>query len=349
MLAAVLLGAVGVSGYSMGASALTSHSAFRAGAVPRVLMQQQPSGLGKPTTGPLRDKAKPLPEKSKAAEVLEEAKKEEEIEFDNALAAAAEKARSADALDAERALGASTAAALRESLAADGESALARTVAGKGSKAPTGKLFKALKKPKGTMSVICEGAMMETISLGGFELNEPSYISQQSREGGCAAVSVRMSWADALSADALGATVAEQETARGEFPSPIGVIVRGPIVDDVQLAAASAAGAAGVVVPLALSGREKTAVLLDDARAYGLEPLVRVCTTSELADALAIDGVTMVLIGDCTLEEAGALAAQVPAGVLAVSDVPFLDVRGAWMMVRARTRAHDHARMTTRT
>ena len=306
-------------------------SASSASTTPAILMQVGPSGLGKPAEGPQR-KPKPLPEnKSRSAEMLEEAKKEEEVEFDAALLAAAELARSPGALDAQREAGKQAAAAIKTLLEADDGSALAKVIASKGKTKPTGKLAKALKKPKGTMAVIGEGCLLQKTSLGGFDLNDAEYTSKEFRDGGAVSVSVKMTMETALSSDALAVTVAEQATAKGEFPSPLPAIVRGPLIDPLQLAEAAAGGAVGAVVPLALNGVDGTAALLEEASQLGLEAIVRVCTAEELESALTLEP-SMLLIGDCTVQQAGELVEATPAKVITIADVPFLDVRGAWRL-----------------
>jgi len=298
-------------------------------------MQQQPSGLNGPTSGPQRGPKQKLEdiEKSKAAEFLDDAKNEAEEAFDAALLAAAEAACSPASLDAQRKSGEAAVAALQATLdAGDDDSTLAKAIAKKGKVKPSGKLAKALKKPTGTMALIGEGGVLDAISLGGFDLNDPAYVSLQCREGGCAAVSVKLAHSErALADDALAATIAEQETSRGEFPSPIPAFARGPIVDALQVASAAADGAMGVVVPFALNGAEGTAALMEEAEAYGLETLVRVCSEEELTGALNLKP-SMVMLGDCTLKQAGELKDALPEGVISVCDVPFLDVRGAWMV-----------------
>ena len=87
---------------------------------------------------------------------------------------------------------------------------------------PSGKVFKAIKKPQGTLALIGEGVSMDTVSLGGYDLHDPQYLSGQYRDGGCALVAVRAhSYEDSLGENALALTVEEQEKARGEFPGPI--------------------------------------------------------------------------------------------------------------------------------
>ena len=268
------------------------------------------------------------PKRSRSAEVLDEAKAEEEQAFLEAMDAAAAKARSPEALEALRAAGVSTATALKAAVDADEGHPVAKALSSAGKQ--SGKVFKALKKPKGTLAVVGEGVGIDTVTMGGYDLNDPTYLSGQYRDGGCAAVLVRdMGYPDGLSADALTATANEQETARGEFPSPLPTISRAPLVDEIQVAAAKAAGAMAVVLPLNLNGAERTKELMDEAARLGLETLVRVTTADELTAACALE-TTMLVIGDANLEQAEQMLSDVPSGTLSILDIPFADVRGAW-------------------
>lgn len=199
------------------------------------------------------------------------------------------------------------------------------------------KLFKALKKPKGTMALIGEGSLQTTISLGGYDLNDPTYLSEQFRVSGAAAVCVRVggdsSFYTALDDKALEATVKEQAIAKGSFPGPLPVIARGEFVDPLQLAKLAADGADGVLLSVLLNGAEGTASLAEEARAFGLEPIFGVANAAELASALEL-GARIVSIGECALPEAeellGSLKSDNPK-VLAICDLYTRDVRGAWM------------------
>ena len=269
--------------------------------------------------------------RSRSAEVLDEAKAEEEEAFLEAMDAAATMARSPEALEALRAAGNTAAAALKAAINADESHPVVKVLSSVGEQAsPSGKVLKALKKPKGTLAVLGEGVAVDTISMGGYDLNDPMYLSGQYRDGGCAAVLARdMGYPDGLSDDALTATVNEQETARGEFPSPLPTISRAPFVDELQVAAAKAAGAMAVILPLNLNGVERTKELMDEAARLGLEALVRVTTPDELNAACALEP-TMIVIGDSNLEQAQQMLSGVPSGALSILDIPFADVRGAW-------------------
>ena len=65
---------------------------------------------------------------------------------------------------------------------------------------------------------------------------------------------------EALGPDALAKTVGEQDTAKGDFPSPLLVIARGDFVDELQLAAAAADGAKAVVLDMSLAEADRIKV-----------------------------------------------------------------------------------------
>ncbi len=267
--------------------------------------------------------------KSRSAKVLEEAKNEEEIEFEAELLADATAARAPEALEAKREAANAALSALKAAVDADASHPVAAAVAKRGKTKATGKLRKALKKPKGTLALMGEGVIIDTISLGGYDLNDPTYLSGQYREGGGAAMSVRMATGEALSPTSLADTVAEQDSVRGDFPGPLLVVARNDFVDELQVAEAAAYGAKGVVLPLSLNGAEKTATLAAEAAAYGMEAIVRVCNAEELQAATAA-GAEIVAIGDCTYEAATDMLEQLPSGTVSIADLPTLDVRGCW-------------------
>jgi len=196
---------------------------------------------------------------------------------------------------------------------------------------PKDKFLKSIKKPKGTMALIGEGVQLEVVSMGGFDLNDPAYLSSQYREGGAAAVCVGVPPRLVISDDALSKTVSEQETARGDFPGPLNVVVRDDFVDPAQLAAAAVAGAKAVVMNVAHVDEGGLGGLVSEAERLGLETIVRVANEAELGAAVDA-GAKMVCIGDCTLDAAAELVAKLPVGVLSVADVPTRDVRGVWQI-----------------
>jgi len=190
-------------------------------------------------------------------------------------------------------------------------------------------LYKALKKPKGAMALIGEGAQQDRPSLGGMDLNDPRYLSDQFRQGNCAAVCVRVGGEYELGPRALAETADEQQTARGEFPGPLPVLSRADVIDAVQLAKAAADGASAAIISLHLNGAEATKALMASAESYGLEPVLRVGTAEELATAVEL-GAKIVVLGEVSLPQAGALIAAAPAEVRTVCDAFVRDVRGAW-------------------
>ncbi|KAL3932377.1 MAG: hypothetical protein SGPRY_000728 [Prymnesium sp.] len=199
----------------------------------------------------------------------------------------------------------------------------------KGGTAPTGKMAKMLKKPKGTMALIGEGVQLDVVSMGGYDLDDPVYLSCEFREGGCVALSVSTAERSTLRERALEETVREQESVRGDFPGPIPVIVRDDIVDPIQLAAAAAGGAKMCFLPMVLIGSEAIGGLMAEATRLGLDPIARVADDSELEAALAA-GAKMVCIGDVAFSQAEELLSKLPADVISIADFEVRDVRGVW-------------------
>lgn len=171
---------------------------------------------------------------SHAKEFLDDAKNEDELYFEQESAAAALLARSDDAIEKLKVAANAAVAAIREADRPE----VAAALEARGKSKPSGKLAKALKKPSGTMALVGQGFKLNAISFGGYDLNDPAYVSEQFRMGGCAAVSVSSGYDGELGAGTLAATKAEQDTAKGNFPSPLPAIAHGLIVDEVQLAAA---------------------------------------------------------------------------------------------------------------
>ena len=189
-----------------------------------------------------------------AKEMFDETKDEEQKVADEAADAAGAAARAAIADTRTRAEAA--VAALRAEIdAADGKHAVTKLLSKKGSLSPSGELADALRKPPGTIAIIAEGAQIGSVSLGGFDLDDPVFLSGEFRRGNAAAVMVGMAPEARLSKKAVKDTAEEQQTALGEFPGPIAVIARDDFMDEVQLAQAAADGATAVVLPLQLNAR----------------------------------------------------------------------------------------------
>jgi hypothetical protein len=268
--------------------------------------------------------------------LLQESYRAKEKAFLEMMKAAAAEARSPAGIADLKTAGETIAASLRAKVDANANHPIAQAQASRGERGPGSDVFDNIMMPfqwgQGNLSLIGEAVKMETVSLGGFDLHDPEYFSEQCRVAGCAAVAVRSScYKDSLGEGALKTTVEEQEDRRGEYPGPIPVVLREPVVDEIQLAAAKADGANAVVLQLCLNGAERTKALMDEAAELGLETLVRVATQEELDSAVAL-GAKIVAIGDCLPDEAENMIATVPSDVIPVADIPFQDVRGAWMI-----------------
>lgn len=217
-------------------------------------------------------------------------------------------------------------AALKAELDAAGDDhPVAKVLAKKGSTKLGMKFRKAIKKPKGTLALIGEGVFLDSPTLGGYDLNDATYLSEQFRTAGCAAVCA----GPTLSEDALAKTVKEQQVAKGEYPGPLPVLAKGDVIDAVQLAALAADGATAVLLDMVLNGEEGTKKLAQEAEGLGLEAIPRVGNEAELKAALAW-GVQTVCVGDCSFEQAVELKAAIPKEVVSICDMWVRDVRGTW-------------------
>lgn len=275
-------------------------------------------------------------------QIIDSAKEEEYARFLRDMKAAGEAARTEEAIAELRRTGERIADSLRAAVAGDADHPITKAQGSRGEEKPSGKLRDALaRQPKYNCAVIGEGVLIrdsegrDSATLGGNDLYDPAYLSEQYRKGWCEAVAVRShAYEDSLGEGALAATAKEQQKGKGDFPGPRPVILREPIVDEIQLAAAKANGAGAVILQLAINGAERTKDLMDEAAEFGLEALVRVATPEELTSVLALEP-AIVVIGDCDFDEAQAMLATVPGGkngIPTVCDLPFSDVRGAWQI-----------------
>lgn len=273
------------------------------------------------------------PSKSFSAEILETAKDEEEEAFAKEAAELAAVARSPETIAAQRALAEAAVAALRER--PEVAAVLEKTAK------PSGKIAKALRKPSGSMALIGEGVNLgvgDTLGavsmMGGYDMNDPSYLSGEFRKGGVSVVSGTMTYDFALTENDLAAVVKEQATAKGEFPGPCPVICRAPFIDPLQLAQASLDGAIGCVLPMVLHDKESMGELMASCEKLGMEALVRVNDAEQMAVAVEL-GAGIIVVGDISLPDATALVADLPKGkngVVTVADLRYLDVRGGWQV-----------------
>jgi len=251
-------------------------------------------------------------------EIMDDARDEAEQKADKAADAAGAASRAAIADTRARADAVVT--ALRAEIdAADGKHAVTKMLGKKGSLSPSGELADALRKPPGTIAIIAQGAQMEAVSLGGFDLDDPVYLSGEFRRGNAVAVCVEASPELRLSDKAVKDTAQEQQTAMGEFPGPILVIARDDFVDELQLAQVAADGATAVMLPLQLNGEERTGALMAAAAELGLDTLVRVGDGAEVEAAVRL-GASCVCFGDVGVLTADELRRTLPEGVVSVSD-----------------------------
>lgn len=264
-------------------------------------------------------------------EILGEAREAEEVAADEAADNLGKAARAAigDArVHAEAAV-----AELRAEVEAAGDAhAVSKALAGKGSVTVEAELVTELRKPPGTIAIIAAGAKATTISMGGFDLDDPVYLSAEFREGGATALLVDLRPGEILRENALRDTAAEQQTALGEFPGPLPIIARGDFIDEMQLAQVASDGATAVLLSLQLNGEEQTGALMAAATELGLESIVRVGTEEEVQAAVRL-GAEAVCIGDAGLRLANEMRGLLPSSVVSVCDV-LLDekeaVRNVW-------------------
>lgn len=145
------------------------------------------------------------PRPVRCSECGDESELLDDDELAAAAIAAAVVARSAEAVAASRASASAAAEVLKAELAAGAFSAPSAT--------HKDALYKALKKPKGSMALLGEGSPQLGISLGGYDLNDPTYLSQQFRTAGCSAVCVRVGGQHELTPTAVAETATEQARA----------------------------------------------------------------------------------------------------------------------------------------
>lgn len=264
-------------------------------------------------------------------EILDEAREADEVAADELADALGATARAA--IGDTRARAESAVTALRAEVEAAGDAhAVSKALANKGSATVEAELVGELRKPPGTIAIIAAGAQATAVSMGGYDLDDPVYLSAQFREGGATAALVDLRPGEMLRESALRDTAAEQQTALGEFPGPLPILARGDFIDEMQLAQVAADGATAVLLSLHLNGEEQTGVLMAAAMALGLESVVRVGTDEEAQAAVRL-GATAVCIGDAGLRRANELRETLPSGVVSVCDVPLDDkeaVRNVW-------------------
>lgn len=172
---------------------------------------------------------------------------------------------------------------------------------------------------------------------------DPDVLSPMFRASGASGVAVLADErVGGCSYTDLDTFVAEQARAQQQVPGPLPVVNSDIIIDELQVARSKAAGAAAVLVPLALNGPEQTRRLLRCCRAADLECIVSVETTEEAQQAVDM-GATMVMVvnvvgADNKVHVVSNLA--IPEGVQvctiahirANNDKQWLEVEEAWSL-----------------
>ena len=176
-------------------------------------------------------------------------------------------------------------AALKDNLPKD-----AAVLLEKGAKKKKSGFLKAIKKPKGTISVI---GLMKTRSpnTGEFaEIPAPDFLSAHMYEAGAAACCVCVDEpAYGMSYDDLAAVAKQQSRYKGNFPGPLPILAFDFFIDECQLAVAASKGALAVNLNVALYKGDVDHLkrLLEAAEKMGMDALTEVHNKEELDCALA--------------------------------------------------------------
>lgn len=165
-------------------------------------------------------------------------------------------------------------------------------------------LQNALTKRRGTVTVIAE--YKRKLDKGGFidETLDPELLSPKFREFGATAIAVM---ADERIGGCTYADVSkikdEQESSRGEVPGPLIVISSDLIVDDIQIAQASVAGADAVLLNLDALGVDKCNDLFQSAKSVGLDVMVGVSSKEQANEAIQMGCRIVCVYGSEDIEE----------------------------------------------
>lgn len=198
------------------------------------------------------------------------------------------------------------------------------------------------KKVPGSLSLIAE-YRRKGQNLGSFEQLPPKIISHDFRDAGAEVVAVLLDSATGgcTIADAEE-IIAEQNSARGDFPGPSPLIVHDMIIDEVQLAQAAAIGAKGVLLSAAVLGERDLGSMLKAATEYGLEAIVEVKNQQEIALAKSLDfGIRasdIMAISGVSVDTAIELLPQLPEKAVKVVFIPsyndkqLIEAEDAWRL-----------------
>jgi len=154
---------------------------------------------------------------------------------------------------------------------------------------PPTAIYKALKKPRGTLTLIAE--YRKKVKSGFIkEMMEPVLMSPVYRNSGAKVVSVYTNYnVGGCTVEDAKVIADEQYSAMGQIPGPMPVMIHDIILDPIQLAEASLAGVSGVTLSAACLGRQGLGDMMQAATSLGLEAMVQVSNEEEMADALAVE------------------------------------------------------------
>jgi len=190
------------------------------------------------------------------------------------------------------------------------------------------RVMEALKKPKGTLTLVAE---YRRKMKSGFikEMLEPVFLSRVFRMAGAkvAAVYTDPNIGGCTLQD-LKEIVEEQASSKGEYPGPLPVVAHDLIVSEFQLAEIAEAGASGCTISLSLNGKERTKELSEAASKLGLEVIVQVNNEEEIKEAVEM-GAEMIGIKALT-ERLVELYSHIPAFLDRYSDEGLAEVEDAW-------------------
>ncbi|KAF6004504.1 hypothetical protein F1559_003430 [Cyanidiococcus yangmingshanensis] len=206
-------------------------------------------------------------------------------------------------------------------------------------KLPQSRQFsKAIRKPKGSISVIAEIKRRSPSAGLIAEIPDVRQLSDLYYKGGAAAISVLTDAAFDGTIEDLGTVVKHQQKFRGKFPGPCPVLRKDFIIDEIQVAEAAEHGAAAVLLIVAALGETGLRKLLDAVHLHGLEALVEIHDEEELEIAKAAGAE---IIGtnardlrtfQVDLERCFQLIERYPPQVVAVAESGIKDAMDAWRL-----------------
>jgi len=149
--------------------------------------------------------------------------------------------------------------------------------------------LKAIKKPKGTISVVGQMKTRQP-NIGQFsEIPAPDFLSAHMYEAGAAACSICTDEeAYGFNYDDLAAVAKQQARYKGNFPGPLPIVAHDFFIDECQLAVAASKGAKAVNLNVALYKGDvaKLKDLIEAADKLGMDALVEVHNKAELDQAV---------------------------------------------------------------